>query len=105
MLLEQPTPKHPTRLGRGSLGWQHSNLETACPPPPPRAPSPSALQIFVVKCLHAPQHYHLIINGKVRFLFELRVNTAKAFKKIDDLHVELKLLLGLFWVADGQHGT
>lgn len=30
--------------------------------------SPSALQVFIVKGLCAPQHYYLIVHGKVLFL-------------------------------------
>lgn len=43
------------------------------------------------------------MHSALSYLFELSVNTAKAFKKIDDLHIELKLLLWIFWVAAGKH--
>lgn len=39
------------------------------------------------------------------YLFHLGVNTAKAFKEVDDLHIELKLLLWFLWVAADKHGT
>lgn len=54
---------------------------------------------------HPPRGSEPRPHSAPSYLFELSVNTAKAFKKIDDLQVELKLLLGILWVADSQHGT
>lgn len=53
---------------QGQLGLPELKAGGLQPPPSPPASSPLASQIFIVKCLRAPQHYHLIVNGKVRFL-------------------------------------
>lgn len=39
------------------------------------------------------------------YLLLLRVNTAEAFKEVNDLCVELKLFFWVLWVAAGEHRT
>lgn len=53
---------------QGQLGLPELKAGDHQPPPSPPASSPPASQIFIVKLLRAPQHYHLIVDRKVRFL-------------------------------------
>lgn len=45
------------------------------------------------------------MHAALSYLFQLGVNTTEAFKEVDDLHIEPKLLLWVLWVAAGKHGT
>lgn len=53
--------------------------------------------------------FHLKVSGRgpaapaLSYLVQWSVSTAKAFKKLDDLQVELEFLLWIFWVAVGKH--
>ena len=59
---------HSKTPSQGQLGLPELKTRDHQLPPSPHASSPPASQIFIVKRLGAPQHYHLVIDGKVWFL-------------------------------------